>query len=294
MKIISLNFLLFLLIFSVNAQTVEKKIISNIQGNKFEDRSFFEVEGYHIFVANHTSKYNANGIKVIKRHYKLDKQDSGMVNRKLNFLHKYFIKNFDKTDSIKQKQIYYLIENNSFVTVIGLSTDISRDEDIERIFVKNIAENTIPKECYVETEIDSFNLAGRFVPLGALCNWMEPRNLQCPQNGQINWSECRTLERAKEIVNIQFKITENRKIGEVLQRDSIDIIFEGKETKALKIKYKIKIPQLIMGGSNILIVYYVTAEIRGKFIACVLSQYTDDGYSGQLAGLLGELMSIKN
>lgn len=48
-----------------------------------------------------------------------------------------------------------------------------------------------------------------------------------------------------------------------------------------------------MGGSNILIVYYVTAELRGKNVACIMSQYTDDINARDLAPLLGEVMKLK-
>lgn len=35
--------------------------------------------------------------------------------------------------------------------------------------------------------------------------------------------------------------------GEVLEKDSVDVVFEGVETTALKIKYKIKYPDSLWG-----------------------------------------------
>ena len=122
---------------------------------------------------------------------------------------------------------------------------------------------------------------------------MGPHNIQCPNYGQISWSTFRSTEKAKQSINANYQITANKKLGEVIEKDSVDVVFEGVETKALKTKYKIKIPQLIMGGSNILIIYYVAEEIRGKSIACVMSQYTDDVNAKELAPLLQEVMKLK-
>ena len=47
-----------------------------------------------------------------------------------------------------------------------------------------------------------------------------------------------------------------------------------------------------MGGSNELIVYYVMAEIRGRYIACVLSHYSDEAKEGELSHLLSKVMQL--
>lgn len=48
-----------------------------------------------------------------------------------------------------------------------------------------------------------------------------------------------------------------------------------------------------MGGSNILIVYYVTGQVRGKYVTCILSQYTDDVNGDMLAPLLSEVLTLQ-
>ena len=60
---------------------------------------------------------------------------------------------------------------------------------------------------------------------------------------------------AKEMVEAQFDITANKAIGEVLQQDTIDIIFEGTATKALKTKYKILFNALIVGSIAVIMMY---------------------------------------
>jgi hypothetical protein len=73
----------------------------------------------------------------------------------------------------------------------------------------------------------------------------------------------------------------------------VDVIFEGADIKALKVKYKFNIPQIIMGESNVLIIYFVTTEVRNKFVSCVLSHYTDDYNAKTLPPLLNEVMQLK-
>ena len=48
-----------------------------------------------------------------------------------------------------------------------------------------------------------------------------------------------------------------------------------------------------MGGSNVLIIYYIAQEVRGKYIHCVLSYFDDQAKAGKLPPLLSEVMRIK-
>jgi hypothetical protein len=47
-----------------------------------------------------------------------------------------------------------------------------------------------------------------------------------------------------------------------------------------------------MGGSNVLVVYYVTGKVRGKFVTCVLSHYEDDKGANKLPPLLSEVLEL--
>ena len=72
----------------------------------------------------------------------------------------------------------------------------------------------------------------------------------------------------------------------------LDVLFEGEKVKTVKQRVKIKLPKVVMGGSNELIVYYVMAKIRGRYIACVLSHYSDEAKEGELPHLLSEVMQL--
>lgn len=79
---------------------------------------------------------------------------------------------------------------------------------------------------------------------------------------------------------------------DVKEEKWITLKFEGQETKALRTKVKIQLPKLEMGGSNILVVYYVTGQVRGKYVTCVLSHYTDDIGANKLPPLLSEVLEL--
>ena len=126
-----------------------------------------------------------------------------------------------------------------------------------------------------------------------MCNWRSTRNVQCADYGQMNWSEFRSETRALEMARNQYEVTAERSFGEVLKSDSVDVFFEGKTVKALKVLYKIKLPSIVTGGSNLLLVYYVASEVRGRYVACVLSQYTYLSRLDDLAPLLRDLIGGK-
>ncbi len=86
--------------------------------------------------------------------------------------------------------------------------------------------------------------------------------------------------------------TNKKHLTSTIESDTVNVIFEGQKTVATRSKVKIKLPKLIMGGSNVLIVYYVVCEVRGRYVACVLSHYTDDINADELPPLLSEVMEL--
>ena len=287
-----------LLLFSITLlaqDNIQDEIFSNAHGLKRGTSLYFEVEGYDVFTYDFDNLYfDKKGIKKAKKKFKIEKENSGNVDSISGIQNKYFVTDYKYADNLNQKSVFYFIPTaNNKIKTIAFSRALERDIDIERLFVKSIINETIPASVYTQPNTDSVPFAGRFIYLGGACRWMSPHNVQCPDFGQISWSTFRTIDDAKKSAETHFLITSNKAIGKVLEKDSVNVIFEGVETKALKTKYKIKIPQLIMGGSNVLIIYYVAEEIRGTNIACVMSQYTDDVNANDLAPLLQEVMELK-
>jgi hypothetical protein len=288
-------FLVITLIYqSYSAQEIDPVLVySNMHGIRQEASTFYEVEGYSVFVQIQKTTFDDKGFKKIKKKYSIDKEKVAFNNQ--DFLGgKIFEQDEKRTEKVNQSAVYYLFPEGEYATkVIGFQTLNSRDLQLEKFLVKAILGNAVPERVYTSMYVDSIKFADRFITLGPACNWMGTHNIQCPYMGQMNWAEFRSLDRAKEMIDAQFDITANRAMGEILEQDTIDVKFQGTDAKAVKTKYKIQIPQLIMGGSNILIIYYVVTEVRGKYVACVMSHYTDDINAKQLPPLLSEVMELK-
>jgi hypothetical protein len=255
-----------------------------------DNAEFFEAEGYEIFIQSFPNALHEKDILKIKKKYSI-KDGQLTTDSVLN------IKILARTDQQKGMMAYfryYLIpetENKSIV--IGFVRVKSIDIKLERDFVSSYISNRIPSSVYTKLEIDSIDFVGRSIKLGSICRWMSPHNIQCPNYGQMNWAIFDDLEKAEEYRDTHFEMTKNKRLVSIKEQEWVTLKFEGQETKALRTKTKIQVPKLAMGGSNILIVYYVTGEVRGKYVTCILSQYTDDVNEDNLAPLLSEVLTLQ-
>lgn len=290
MKIINLLIVFIsITVFSAAGQT---NVFQNAQGIKLEKITFYDSEGYLIFLQEFDYNFDEKGINKVRKKYSISKNTPATEDAE--FPEVKIFTTVDIKGTSKTQTVYYLSSSGQGkIRVIGFSTFCDRDTNIERQYYQAIESGMLPDDILIPTLVDTIQFAGRSIDLGPACRWMGVRNLQCPNMGQMNWSEFTSLERAKQMIEGQKAQNSEMKMGDVLEDNEIDIIFEGMPVKALRRKLKIKIPQLIMGGSNILIIYYVTAEVRGRYVACVLSHYTDDIGAKKLPPLLSEVMEIK-
>jgi hypothetical protein len=264
----------------------------NAQGIINVNATFYETEGYSIFVEDYKSSFDDKGIKKLKKKLSIAKDNLAIADA--DFPHaKVFIETSIK-GKVKMEIVHCMIEGGSGkVRVIGFATLCDRVRSIEKEFYNAIVFETVPRYVYTTMYVDTIKFAGRDMDLGPPCRWMDAHNIQCPDMGQMNWSEFTSEERARQMLVAQKETTASKALGEVIEEKEIDIVFEGQEVKALRMEWKIKVPQLIMGGSNVLIIYYVLAEVRGRYVACVLSHYSDDIGAKQLPPLLNEVMKLK-
>lgn len=279
----------------VEAQEIDSAVIfENTHGLENEEASFYGIEGYSIFVHVDKASVDEKGIKKIKKTYDINKKVSPQKDSLLEIEHKYLTTVEPVTKKFSQIRTFFLIPKEKDRTlVIGFYAP-NRDEALERFFVRSIVNGSIPRSVFSSMEVDSIRFAGRFIRLGPACHWEGTENIQCPDRGQMNWAEFRDSIRARQMLDIQFDVTENRFLGKVIDKQEVNILFEGIETTATKVRYKIKVPKIIMGGSNELIIYYVLQKVRGRYVACVLSHYTDDINAKTLPPLLSEVMKLRN
>lgn len=266
--------------------------IQNAQSIKQENVTFFDTEGYSVYVKTYDYNFDEKGLSKVRRKLSIPK-DLEFTNDTL-FNNSQIINTTTTEGNVTAKTVYFFSPTSKGkVKVISFSTICERSQEVEKQFYDTIRLNNIPAETFTANEVDTIDFAGRSIALGPACRWMGVRNLQCPNMGQINWSEFSNNDRAKQMLEGQMELNKNMKLGEILEENNIEIMFEGSLVNVVKRKTKIKIPQLIMGGSNILIVYYVNAQVRGRYVACVLSHYTDDIGANNLPPLLSELMELK-
>jgi hypothetical protein len=289
----TIKYLLFIVLSLVlslsNAQTNN---FQNAQAIAQEQMIFYDAEGYAIFKQELPYSYDQRGIEKFKKKFFIPKDVQPTEDN--DFPETKILTTIDTHGDTKTESIYYITQNGQGnIRVICFSTLCDRVKNIEKTYYDAIVSNTLPKEVFTPMKVDKVQFAGREIQLGAACRWMGVRNLQCPDMGQMNWSEFSSLERAKQMTTGQRALNASMKMGEVLEDIEIDILFEGQPTKALKRKLKIQLPQFIMGGSNILIIYYVTNEVNGRYVSCVLSHYTDDIGAKKLPPLLSEVMQLK-
>jgi hypothetical protein len=269
-------------------------VFAHMHGLEQAGVTFYEAEGYVVTVASQPYALSDKTLPKLKRKYKVP-ADAPELADPANPSHRVFVSEQAYSGGREKTSVQHFSALGTNLTrVISLYTSIGRDPALERFLVGAILAQAVPPGVVSPIPVDSVRFAGRYLHLGPRCRWMDPHNLQCPNYGQMNWFELRDQGRAAQLLAAQMATVEGRILGELKQRDSVDVVFEGVPTKALKGIYKFRIPQAIMGGSNVLVVYYVLARVRNRYVACVLSHYTDDvnARSGALPPLLAEVMRL--
>lgn len=265
--------------------------IELIQGIKLPSATFYDAEGYQIFEQELEHGLDAKGIKKIKRKYSYAKD--APLSEALGLPGVMVLASSDIRQGVTTWSTHYLsVSGEGKTKVIGFNTLCDRDEVVELNYYREIASGNLPPEVFTPQQVSSIQFAGRTIDLGPACRWMGVRNIQCPNMGQMSWSEFSSGQRAQQMADKQRDRNAAMRMGEVLEDEEMDVLFEGVPVKVLKRKLKIKVPQLVMAGSNVLMVYYVSAEVRGRYVACVLSHYTDDIGAAVLPPLLGEVMQL--
>jgi hypothetical protein len=267
-------------------------MLQNINGIKQSENSFFNVDGYQIWIEVFPETLNKKSIKHIKNQF-LIKSDDQLSHETLDNVIKFTWKEEDSKTGITSNS-YYLYETDyNHIQIVGFSTNLTQDFNLETTFLKALINDLIPKHVYSSWVVDSIKFAGRQIPLGPVCNWKSPNNIQCPRYGQMNWSEFYSYNRAVEMIKKQIINSDDNVLSENTKAQIMDVEFEGVDTKALRIEKHVNLPKLIMAGSNNLIIYYIVAKVRNRYVSCVLSHYDDEADKGELSELLKKTMKLK-
>lgn len=288
-----INVFCFILISTfVFSQQPQADPLQLMQGLEQGQNQFFQIGDYEFGVVYINKKYNEKEInKVLKSmrikvpHEKYSDQNIDSENTVVAGK----LKSDKHSDEIVSYKYYFFPVGEKTMKFVSMETLIP-DSLIENAFLDAYLRDSLDK--YIAyTDIDArnptvINFLGREIKLGGTCYWTSVNNLQCPNNGQMDWSVYPTMEEAEK--NRQFRIKSNKQ--KVLKTEEVNIIFEGVPVTATRIVYKFNIPKFMMGGSNTLAVFYVAGKVRGQYVSCVLSNYVKNEDHYYLAALLSEVI----
>lgn len=284
--------LFFILTTSLLFSQQQSDPLQFMQGLKQNDNQFFQL-GYYIFnVVTIDKKYNEKEINKVLKKYGLkdtQKKSSDEIFGSENTVVLWEVQTAEASDTVVSQKFYFFPAGEKKMKFIVMQA-LVRDSLLEKAFIDAYINNSLDKYIVCDTySTRTLNFLGREIELGASCNWKFVNNLQCPGNGQMNWSVYPTMEDAKKRNQLEMTQNSERKI---LKNEKLNILFEGEPVVATRIVYKINVPRLIMGGSNNLAVFYVTAKVRDQYVSCVLSNFVENENDYTLGALLQEVMEL--
>lgn len=292
-------FLFLLILFAPTVGVAQNDSIFNrLQAIQNNSISYYNVDGINFSSETFNYKFTEKDLKKIYRKFSIKKRDVKTKDLDLGHNNFHISKSEEKAAGLVLRDSYYFVENlDGRVTVIWFYAYKPIPKELERKMVSAIVNNNIPESCFNSRNTEMINFAGRELELSDICQWTDVNNIQCPYYGQMNWSSHATKESAEEAITTQLKITENRKGIKKLSEETINIIFEGKPTEALRVVYDLTGATSLlagMSGGKTLTTYYVSQEVRGKYLSCVLSHWNNDNINESgLPALLEQVMVLK-
>ncbi|WP_412985691.1 hypothetical protein [Pontimicrobium sp. IMCC45349] len=292
--------LLILLIFNFQfGFSQNEKLFDRLNAINNSGTIFYNVDGIDFTSQTIFSDFNDKNLKKAYRKYKIKKTDIKETDKELNFENYKVVKREQLDNNLSSVSVNYFVKNkDNRISIFWFGYYNKSNSEFERKMIELILNNEVPKNCFSSLKTNEVNFAGRKIELGGNCNWMNINNIQCPYNGQINWSVHKTKESADLSIQNQLKATKTKNGGKVESEEEVEIIFEGVPTTAKKVYYDFTgVTSLLvsMSGGKNLTIYYVSEKIRDNYVSCVLSFWNNDniGSSG-LTPLLEEVMAIKD
>lgn len=274
-------------------------VLSDLQAIKNGSITFYNLGAYSITTETYSSEFSDKKLKKVLKKYKVlwkkkevPLTDSLVKKRNYKFLQEI------KEGTYINKYAVYAVENNLRTSIVTFSKIGELDSKLMSSFINSFTDSGFDKNIYAEPKIDSIRFVNRFIKLGPGCQWMGVRNVQCPYNGQMDWTIHKSMEEVNSYNEIRSNITKSEKQLKLLSEEIVDINFEGKKAKAKKLVLDVKgfnsLLLNLQSGAKNLIVYYVASEVGDKYVSCILSHWDNDRMQANgLPALLGEVMELE-
>jgi hypothetical protein len=273
-------------------------LLSRVNAISYSNAVFYEVGGVEISREIQSAALNPKQICKKFKNLNIKKSDFVGTDSLLGEPNFSFRKIIEEPIGIQNHYLFYFLEQPD-QKVIGFQfSAIDRiDRDLARKFIGHVLKSEIPVVAYHKFKPDSVNFIGRYIHLGARCQWMAVNSLQCQFNGQMNWSMHKNQADASAALESQIKYAKTNKVSKVISTTTVKVVFEGTETTATKLVYDYKgITSALLktSGAETLTVYYVTTPVRGHFVSCVMSHWNNDGLNTNgLPALIEQVMKLK-
>lgn len=272
-----------------------QELFSYTHGVRSNSAMILNIAGYEVIVDQVRGKISQKNFQTLIKGFSLTKKDTALLDSSFGIPTMHLHQKVEGYDSFL-REILFVQKNSDTVLGISISGRVA-----DKAFYKNIFDAVtqygFPDSVLSNMGDTTFPFVGRPIRIGRRCQWRGPNAIQCSGFGEINWSMHPTKFDAELMTTLQE--LKNREIHQlkVDSQEMITVIFEGEEVLAKKISFTVKGFTGIIAkaeGSKNLIVYYVTAFVRGRFISCVLSYWTSDYIEPEgLPPLLGQLMKFK-
>lgn len=257
--------------------------------------------------------YDSDGMVITKRTLDNDFSEKGIAKtlRQLNIKNKEFVKSnitefdfknitFEKIENNYFSDVYYVLVNKDKSTDVYLFTSLnSIYKDIAKEFIVLNENHLVPTNIFQPRDVgSSFKFLNEKIETPGKCYFTNIRTLQCPYNGEINWSIFKDLESAKKMINAQYNGTFHaNKSVKLVEETEITVIFDGVETKAKKVIADFTGLNSILAsssGGKTLEIYYIAENIKGYNVGIVMSFWNNDNKSQNgIAPLINTLMQLK-
>ena len=264
---------------------------SRLQGLRGDNGDlYFEISGYDIQVFSHKGKISSSkDVAVIKKEYKIEDIQAEYSDEQLKIENKVieFQSPLENNPAVVANEVLFLLQSSeNEIAIIHFNTLNQRDIILEQDFVKAYLNDALNDYISEDRNIETVSFAGKEIPLSDACEWKSPHNIYC-QEGQISWSEFPSFESADLDLDAHIAAN-NRPDLIILSEEDIDILFDDVPTVAYRVVYLSEENH----SQAPLIVYYVVAELRGRYISCIMSNYGYNYNDYGLAPLLEQFMSI--
>ncbi|WP_432713617.1 hypothetical protein [Pedobacter sp.] len=293
-------YLLMLLIFpAVSFCQDQDDFTKRLKAIKNQSTTYYNIDGIEFTSETYNDAFAEKGLKKIYKRFSIKDTDAKIKDEVLAFNNLNVTKTEKLTDELSEINSYYILENkNKTISVIWFGFYNKADKEFERKYVSRILNDEIPPSVFEAVSIDSVDFAGRKMTIGNKCYWANINSIQCPYDGQMNWSVHKSMESAQTALKNQLSVTKSKKGVKVSAEEEVEVIFEGVATKAKRIIYDFSgLKSLLAGasGGKNLTVYYVASPVRGNYVSCVMSFWNNDNISAKgLTPLLEKVMALKN